>query len=176
MNHKFGEGKTPEGYWRDANGQLRKKDPKMAERRLMDFKRYTERSKISDEQKEKRNELINSLLSFTEESLVQLLDDGLVVKVDDLEPESSIDNIRITLSNYKNNKLKKLKWSECKDYLIPFFTLLKKKFSIRKVKLSNTYKFRGLEKESNYEVDINNIIKDKIHVWDDSFTEIIITV
>ena len=173
---KYGNIKVPEGYWLDSNMQLRKKNPKSQERILMDFKRYTERPTITEEQKEKRKNLINSLLSFTEESLVQLLDNGLVVKVDDLSPESSIDNIRITLSNYKNNKLKKLKWSECQDYLIPFFTILKKNYPIRKVKISNTYKFRGLEKESNYEVYTDNIIEDKCHIWDDSFTEIIISI
>lgn len=173
---KYGNIKVPEGYWLDSNMQLRKKNPKSQERILMDFKRYTERPTITEEQKEKRKNLINSLLSFTEESLVQLLDNGLVVKVDDLSPESSIDNIRITLSNYKNNKLKKLKWSECKDYLIPFFTILKKNYPIRKVKISNTYKFRGLEKESNYEVYTDNIIEDKCYISDDSFTEIIISI
>jgi len=173
---KYGNIKVPEGYWLDSNMQLRKKNPKSQERILMDFKRYTERPTITEEQKEKRKNLINSLLSFTEESLVQLLDNGLVVKVDDLSPESSIDNIRITLSNYKNNKLKKLKWSECKDYLIPFFTILKKNYPIRKVKISNTYKFRGLEKESNYEVYTDNIIEDKCYIRDDSFTEIIISI
>jgi hypothetical protein len=52
MNYKFGTEETPEGYFRDANGQLRKKNPKMAERRLMDYKRYTEQpTQLTEDEK-----------------------------------------------------------------------------------------------------------------------------
>jgi hypothetical protein len=166
MNYKFGKEETPEGHFRDVNGQLRKKNPKMAERRLMDYKRYTEQpTQLTEDERKQRDLFIDNLKDFCENSLVWLVDGGLKIEVGELNPPHK--EFIITLENLKTNGgFKNLKWSETKDHFIPFLTILKRRYSIRRGEIEIIKKLSS-SKETNYNLDISDLINDKSHIWND---------
>jgi hypothetical protein len=165
MNYKFGDEEIPDGYWMDQNGQLRKKSQKAAERRLMDYERFTKGPRqLTDDENLEKEIYLNDLKEFCENGLAWLIDNNLKIEVREINPPYK--EFIIIIENLKSNgSFKNLKWSETKDHFIPFLNLLKRRYSIRRGEVEIIYKLSG--KENSYKVDISSLINDRQHIWND---------